>query len=67
MSDNRDEKLDKLLRSRRAEPASPDLAQRVILAAQRLRQNKTVPLCIGSVSCSRNFICQSPLTFSRVL
>lgn len=44
MIDNRDEKLDKLLKSRRIEPASPDLAQRIILRAQRSAQNKTVPL-----------------------
>jgi hypothetical protein len=43
MSDNRDDKLDNLLRSRRVEPASPDLAQRIILKAQQLPQNKTIP------------------------
>lgn len=44
MSDNRDEKLDDLLRSRRIEPASADLAQRIILQARQLPQRKTVPL-----------------------
>jgi hypothetical protein len=44
MSDNREEKLDNLLRSRRVEPASPDLAQRIILKAQQLPQTKTMPL-----------------------
>jgi len=44
MSDHRDEKLDNLLRSRRIEPASPDLAQRIILKAQQVPQNKAVPL-----------------------
>ncbi|MGH7929337.1 MAG: hypothetical protein ACREQV_16230 [Candidatus Binatia bacterium] len=44
MSDNRDEKLDNLLRARRMEPASPDLAQRIVLRAQQLPQNKTLPL-----------------------
>ena len=44
MSDNRDEKLDDLLRSRRVEPASPDLAQRIILRAGQRSQSKTVPL-----------------------
>ena len=43
MSDNLDEKLENLLRSRRVEPASPDLAQRVILRAQQLPQQKTTP------------------------
>ena len=44
MIDNRDEKLDNLLQSRRIEPASPDLAQRIIFKAQRLPQNKAMPL-----------------------
>lgn len=44
MSDNRDEKLDEILRSRRFEPANPDLARRIILKAQAMPQNKTVPL-----------------------
>jgi hypothetical protein len=34
MSDNRDDKLDLMLRSRRVKPASPDLAQRIILKAR---------------------------------
>lgn len=38
MNDNREEKLDNLLRSRRVEPASADLAQRIILKAQSLPQ-----------------------------
>jgi hypothetical protein len=44
MIDNRDEKLHQLLESRRLEPASPDLAGRIILAAQRLPQDKAMPL-----------------------
>jgi hypothetical protein len=44
MSDNRDEKLDRMLRSRRYEPASADLAQRIVLKAQALPQNSTVSL-----------------------
>jgi hypothetical protein len=44
MNDNRDEKLDNLLRSRHIEPASPDLAQRIIFKARQLPQNKAVPL-----------------------
>ena len=44
MNDNRDEKLDNLLRSRRVESASPDLAQRIISKARRLPQTKTMPL-----------------------
>jgi hypothetical protein len=43
MIDNRDEKLDNLLRSRRIESASADLAQRIILKAQQLPQNKIMP------------------------
>jgi hypothetical protein len=43
MIDNRDEKLDNLLRSRRIEPASPDLAQRIILKARQTPQIKTPP------------------------
>jgi hypothetical protein len=38
MSDNHDHKLDSMLRSRRLEPASPDLAQRIILKAHGLPQ-----------------------------
>jgi hypothetical protein len=44
MIDNRDEKLNELLRSRRIEPASADLAQRIILKAQQVPQNATLPL-----------------------
>ena len=44
MSDNRDDRLDQMLRSRRLEPASQDLAQRIILKAQSTPQNKTMPL-----------------------
>jgi hypothetical protein len=40
MSDNRDDKLDAMLRSRRLAPASPDLAQRIILKAQELPQGE---------------------------
>jgi hypothetical protein len=43
MSDQLDKKLDNLLRSRRIEPASPDLAQRIILRARTLPQNTTLP------------------------
>jgi hypothetical protein len=44
MNDNRDEKLDNLLRSRRIEPAGSDLPQRIILKARRRPQNKPMPL-----------------------
>ena len=44
MSDHRDEELDSMLRSRKLEPASPDLARRIILQAQPLPQNKTFSL-----------------------
>ncbi len=41
MNENRDEKLDNLLSSRRVESVSPDLAQRIILQARQLPQNKS--------------------------
>ena len=44
MSDNREDKLDQMLHSRRLEPASPDLGQRIIFKARQLPQTKTVPL-----------------------
>lgn len=44
MSDKQDEKLDAMLRARKVEPASADLVQRMILKAQSLPQNQTVPL-----------------------
>ncbi|HEY7316782.1 MAG TPA: hypothetical protein VIE89_04350 [Candidatus Binatia bacterium] len=44
MSDRQDEKLDAMLRARKIEPASADLAQRIILKAQSLPQNQTIPL-----------------------
>ena len=44
MSDRQDEKLEAMLRARRVEPASRDLAQRMILKAQRLPQNQMLPL-----------------------
>ena len=44
MSDKLDENLDAMLRASRVEPASRDLAQRIILKAQSLQQNQTLPL-----------------------
>ena len=44
MSANRDEKLDAMLKARKFEPAGPDLAQRIILKAQSLPQNRTISL-----------------------
>jgi hypothetical protein len=44
MSDNRDDKLEQMLRSRRVEAVSPDLSQRIILKAQAMPQNKNLPL-----------------------
>ncbi len=44
MSDNRDDKLDSMLRSRRVEPASPDLAQRIILKSRGLPQVRNISL-----------------------
>lgn len=43
MSDKRDEKLESLLRSRRVAPSSPNLAQRIILKAQRTPQLQSPP------------------------
>jgi len=42
MKDSRDDKLDNLLRSRRVEPASPDLAQRIIFKARQLPQKRSL-------------------------
>ncbi len=42
MSDNRDDKLDALLGSRRIEPARQDLAARIILQAQSLPQIQNI-------------------------
>jgi len=42
MSDKQDDKLDAMLRSRRLEGASPDMAQRIILRAQSLPQNRRI-------------------------
>ena len=42
MSDMNDEKLEAMLRSRRTEPASPNLAARIILKAQGIPQDRTI-------------------------
>jgi len=44
MSRNQDEKLDAMLRQRRVEPTSPDLAERIILRAQSLPQAQNISL-----------------------
>ena len=44
MSENQDEKLASMLRSRRIEPASHDLAARIILKAQSLPQLESTSL-----------------------
>ena len=44
MSDKQDEKLEKMLRSRRVESASPDLAQRIILQARQMPQLQPLSL-----------------------
>jgi len=44
MSENQDEKLETMLRSRRVEPASHDLASRIILKAQSLPQVQNISL-----------------------
>ncbi|MGH7960715.1 MAG: hypothetical protein ACRERD_02675 [Candidatus Binatia bacterium] len=40
----KDHKLEAMLQSRRFESASPDLAERIVLKAQGIRQNQTVSL-----------------------
>jgi hypothetical protein len=42
MSENQDERLESMLRRRRAAPASPDLAERIILRAQSLPQVQNI-------------------------
>ena len=42
MTDPRDDRLDNMLRSRRIEPASPDLAQRIIFKARQRPQSRRV-------------------------
>jgi hypothetical protein len=44
MSDHRDEKLDSMLRDRRRDAASPDLAARIILKAQTVPQIQNISL-----------------------
>jgi ABC-type uncharacterized transport system permease subunit len=44
MSDNKDERLEQMLRARRLEAASPDLAARIILQAKNLPQLQSVSL-----------------------
>jgi hypothetical protein len=40
----KDHRLEALLRSRQIEPASPDLAERIVLLARQIPQNQTIPL-----------------------
>jgi hypothetical protein len=42
MSDRQDEKLEAMLRSRRIEPASPDLAQRIIMKARQIPRDQPI-------------------------
>jgi hypothetical protein len=44
MSENQDEKLTRMLHTRRIEPASHDLAERIILQAQSLPQVQNISL-----------------------
>ena len=44
MSDNRDERLESMLRSRRHEAASPELSERIILTARGITQRQNVSL-----------------------
>ena len=47
MSEDQDEKLDRMLHSRRIEPSSQDLATRIILKAQSLPQVQNLSLWQG--------------------
>ena len=42
--DQREQKLEAMLQARRFEPASPDLAERIVRQAQQMPQNQTVSL-----------------------
>jgi hypothetical protein len=42
--DQKEQKLEAMLQSRRFEPASPDLAERIVRKAQHIPQNQTVSL-----------------------
>jgi hypothetical protein len=42
--DHKEKKLEAMLQARRFEPASPDLAERIIRQAQQVPQNRTVTL-----------------------
>lgn len=44
MSAMNDQRLEEMLRSRRLEPPSSDLAERIILKAQAIPQNQALPL-----------------------
>jgi len=44
MQNQKDKKLEALLQSRRFEPASPDLAERIVLQARGMPQNQKVSL-----------------------
>ncbi|HEY7557767.1 MAG TPA: hypothetical protein VIH18_23445 [Candidatus Binatia bacterium] len=44
MSDNRDEKLESMLRSRRAQAQSPELAERIMLKARGIPQRQNTSL-----------------------
>src|SRR5262245_53305722 len=42
--DQKEQRLEAMLRSRRFEPASPDLAERIVRKAQHLPQNQAISL-----------------------
>jgi hypothetical protein len=44
MNDDRDVKLERMLRSRQEEAASPDLAERIILRARKIPQRQSISL-----------------------
>lgn len=46
MSDIHDEKLEAMLRSRKFESASPDLAERIVLKAESTPQNQTISVAL---------------------
>lgn len=60
MSDPNDEKLESLLRSRRIEPASADLVQRIILAAVQRPQRHSVPFWLWLRDVFREFHLPQP-------
>jgi hypothetical protein len=57
MSDLRDQRLDQLLRSRHVEPASTDLAQRIILEQDACRKRRMFLYGTRCGNSLRSFTC----------